>query len=153
MTRHTRTTLLALAIGASLCLAPARAETDPIESMTASVGSSWSYGDRTISYMILEEQLQDSPVWSDPGHEAPPLSIGQAIDISKQELSRYAPEVSAWTLEAVALTRFDRLDRWYYVVTWEVDGLSVDHRLYIPVLMNALPVALSWYEPERESRE
>jgi len=152
MTRQTRAMWLALAIGTTTCLSAARAATEPSVSSMSLAGSTWSYGDRTISYTVHERQLRDTPAWSDPSHEPPPLSIGQAVDISKQELSRYVPEVSAWALESVSLTRFDEPDRWYYIVTWQA-GERSDHQLHIPVLMNGLPVALTWSEAAKKPKQ
>ena len=125
---------------------PAAGAVEEPASETTSAASTWSYGNRVISYQISAEQLAKTPKWSDPGHGKPPFPLGRAIDVSRQELQRYVPEVSNWVLQSITLTCFEP-DRWYYLVTWQAGGQGTDHQLSIPVLMNGATVTLKWYEP------
>jgi hypothetical protein len=122
---------------------------EPASAEATGAASTWTYGNRVISYHISAEQLAKTPKWSDPSHGKPPLSLGRAVDVSKQELPRYVPEVSNWDLRSIALTRFAEVDRWYYLVTWQASGLGVDHQLSIPVLMNGASVTLKWFDDKK----
>ena len=131
--------------------APARgAVEEPASAEATGAASTWSYGNRDISYHISAEQLARTPKWSDPSRGKPPLSLGRAVDVSKQELPRYVPEVSDWDLQSITLHRFAEVDRWYYLVTWQAGGLGTDHQLSIPVLMNGVSVTLKWYDVKKE---
>ena len=132
----------------SLVAGSMRAEPDD-RSITRSTASNWSYGDRGASYEITVDAISSTPPWVDPSKESPPLSIGQAVDISKQQLPLYVPEVSGWVLGTIKLELFDESDRWYYVVSWRpASGNDRDgHWLHVPVLMNGVAVELTLQAP------
>jgi hypothetical protein len=111
-------------------------------SVTRSSASHWSYGDRSVSYDITLDDISPTPEWADPSTEAPPLTIGQAVDISKKQLALYLPEVSDWVLGGIKLQLFDEPNRWYYIVSWRPAAEERDHWLHVPVLMNGVSVKL-----------
>lgn len=131
-----------------LLLAAGSLQAEPLErSFTRSTGCYWSYGDRSASYDITDDDIAPTPEWADPSREPPPLSIGQAISVSKQQLALYVPEVPDWVLGSMKLELFDEPGRWYYVVSWRPASDEHDHWLHVPVLMNGLAVKLTLEDP------
>ncbi len=131
-----------------LLLAAGSLQAEPLErSITRSTGSHWSYGDRSAWYDITVDDISPTPTWADPSKEPPPLSIGQAISISKQQLALYVPEVPDWVLGSIKLELFDEPDRWYYEVSWRPASDEHDHWLHVPVLMNGVAVKLTLEDP------
>ncbi len=141
MNRLTTTILMPILI--PLILGAGSLRRKPAESsVTRSTESNWSYGDRSASYEITIDEVSSTPPWVDPSKESPPLSIGQAVEISKQQLSIYVPEVSDWVLGSINLVLFDEPDRWYYVASWRPASNDNGHWLHVPVLMNGVAVKL-----------
>ncbi len=131
-----------------LFLVAGPSQTEALEhSVTRSTESYWSYGNRSASYHITVDEISPTPPWLDPSKESPPLSIGQAINISKQHLALYVPEVPDWVLGSIKLNLFDEPDRWYYLVSWRPASEEHDHWLHVPVLMNGMTVKLTLEAP------
>src|SRR5262245_2530924 len=54
-------------------------------------GRNWSY---TLSFDAFEGE----PTWGGPGTGQPPLSMEEAIEITRHELPKYPPAGSNWTV-------------------------------------------------------
>ena len=108
-------------------------------------------GDDTVSFQICEPQLSATPSWTHPEVKQPPVSVSQAVAVSKVQLANLLPHVKGWDLVGVQLHSFfafDNLfavDKWYYVVswrpaTWRTSGQGEPVR--VGVLMNGQAVEL-----------
>jgi len=92
--------------------------------------------------MVCESDLDDAAHWADPESSPPPLDLGEAVRISRQELTRYFPDVETWDLEDIDLKSFNHGTKWFYVVSWRARD-TIGDDLGIPVLMNGRPVQLT----------
>ena len=94
------------------------------------------------TYSISENDLSDSPAWPDPLSDAPPLTVAQALSISRGEPPKYMPGVATWDLVAIKLEAMGYESKWFYVVSWRPRGLERGDNLDIPVLMSGRAVPL-----------
>lgn len=116
-----------------------RTVTTEISAYMALAGHGWTY---TVS----ESDLADSPAWADPSNMPPPLSLANALAVSRAELSRYMPEVETWDLAEVDLQQIGYDGKWVYLVGWRPRGLEHGDNLDIPVLMSGHAVLLEHQE-------
>src|SRR2546426_12807519 len=103
--------------------------------ITTSTSSYMHLLEQRWTYSVSESDLADSPVWPDPLRDAPPLSIAQALSISRTEPSKYMPEVNTWDLVQIKLEPIGYESKCFYVVSWRPRGLERGDNLDIPVLM------------------
>jgi hypothetical protein len=99
---------------------------------------------KPLTWTVAKEDLEASPPWADPTKDPPPLSVTNAVSLSRNEIATYFPDVETWFLEDVALHTLgvEGRGRWFYVVSWRAKGSTGD-ALGIPVLMSGLVVALT----------
>ncbi len=94
-----------------------------------------------ITFTVNDRDLKGSPVWSDPDHVPPPVSIADAIALSKAELWRYKVEhVEDWYVSTVAIHRFDEQPLWFYTVEWRSKTKHMGDGIDVPVLMTGKAV-------------
>ena len=91
-------------------------------------------GGEPRSAIVNGDQLEKSPQWSPESNEPPPVSIKDAVDLSREVVHALVPDLTLWRLDGV---RFDRVNKyWLYVVRWELGtGPSKDY-LQVPVLLS-----------------
>ena len=94
------------------------------------------------TYSVSQNDLMDSPAWPDPLSDAPPLSVAQALLISRGEPPKYMPGVGTWDLVGIKLEPIGYESKWLYVVSWRPRGLEKGDNLDIPVLMSGRAVPL-----------
>jgi len=93
-------------------------------------------------YSVSESDLADSPAWPDPFRDAVPLSVAQALSISRGEPVKYMPNVDTWDLAGIKLEPIGYESKWLYVVSWRPRGLKEGDNLDIPVLMSGRAIQL-----------
>jgi len=93
------------------------------------------------SFKVCEEVLADEPAWNPTVAQAPPLTLGSALEITREEIPRYDQAELAWSAREIIL-REVRPNRWVYLVRWEAyDSQGTgEHSLLIPVLMSGQTV-------------
>src|SRR5207249_7415339 len=77
---------------------------------------------RRLTYSVSSESLPDEPTWAGPGAGPPPLSMEQAVEISRREVPRCFPGVPTWEVRSVSLHSLCCPRKWYYVVQWLPPG-------------------------------
>ena len=102
----------------------------------------FEFGDKRWTFSVAPESLEGTPEWSDPSVTEPPLSVVEAVNISRAELPNYYPEEPIWDLKEVRLHTFATGELWFYMVAWYPRGVTTGDGLTIPVLMDgtALPL-------------
>jgi hypothetical protein len=98
---------------------------------------------KTYSWEVTYEDIASTPVWDTTSGEEPPLSIPEAIEVSKPQISRYFPDVSEWVLESIVIETLGWGKYWFYVVKWKAKRHHEGDYLEIPVLMSGQPVYLN----------
>jgi hypothetical protein len=144
-----RTYLPALAFLVLLVAPLAGAQQDPLQGHTAPHSGheipfaiyTSQLGGEPRSAIVNGEQLGNSPNWSPESNEPPPVSIKDAVDLSREVVHALVPDLALWRLDGV---RFDRVNKyWLYVVRWELStGASKDY-LQIPVMLSGRVVLLA----------
>ncbi len=145
-----RTFLPALALLVLVAAPLAGAQQDPMQGReTASLtGHEIAFaiytselGGEPRSATVNGDQLEKSPQWSPESSEPPPVSIKDAVDLSREVVHALVPDSAVWRLDGV---RFERVNKyWLYVVRWEPStGASKDY-VQVPVLLSGRVVLLS----------
>ncbi|HYG80454.1 MAG TPA: hypothetical protein VD861_08710 [Pyrinomonadaceae bacterium] len=80
----------------------------------------FNYGNSSVGYSIFEADLADTPSW-DPEQGEPPVALGQAVGIARNNLRRFAREADSLVVWKVDLLRFDS-DKWVYEVLFNCGG-------------------------------
>jgi hypothetical protein len=88
------------------------------------------------------EILPAEPAWLGPGSGPPPVTIDEAVALSRPEISRYFNDTASWQVRSVELRSLCCPEKWYYIVNWLPVGATGD-ALGIPVLMSGQTVALT----------
>jgi len=87
------------------------------------------------------EQFASSPEWSPVTDLPPPVSVNQAVHLSREVLRNAVSDPNSWGLSQVTLDRTNKY--WLWLVSWRPEqGGSKDY-LQVPVLLTgrALPPA------------
>jgi len=134
----TDTTEPAAPSGRTQPLNPAPTFTD----ISRSTGS-WStvFGE-TWNWNICESDFAKEPFWEGPGTSVPPISLDDAIRISREQLQLYYPRHHQWIVTDAGLKSVCCPRHWFYSVEWLPSEDSLD-TLDIAVMLSGRPVKLS----------
>ncbi len=117
---------------------------DRIESVEVIRCPNLSYGEAEShpKFVICETVLDREPPWVPTESTAPPLSIADAVRITRAEIPRYDAADLKWSVREVVL-REVFAQRWVYLVRWKAFDAQEfkEHTLLIPVLMSGRTIA------------
>ena len=107
-----------------------------------SMSAYFELADKKWWFHVSSEAVEGTPTWPDPTTMDPPLSVVEAIKISRAELASYYPDEPVWNLLEVSLHTFGVGQEWFYMVEWRPRDVTTGDGLSIPVLMDgrALPL-------------
>jgi hypothetical protein len=93
-------------------------------------------GDRCFTYRVTDLNLANTPEW-DPESERPPISLRQAIDISRLVASDVLGDPKSIKVQTIALQQNSLTERWFYVIGWRpMDVLYRGDTFNVVILMN-----------------
>jgi hypothetical protein len=82
----------------------------------------FTYNDITYTNDVFTDDFDSTPSWSVEAGE-PPLSIGKAIEIARQNLRRFARKEDIWKVTGVGMQEFVE-GKWFYGVSFQSSGLN-----------------------------
>ena len=88
---------------------------------------------------LEESMFADAPLWSPESNSAAPISIQDAVRLSRIVLERFVGKPTDWGLVQVAVERLNRF--WYYTVRWRPSMGGTADYFQIPVLFSGRAVA------------
>jgi hypothetical protein len=76
----------------------------------------------SYAYKLTDQDFANTPSWNQEEGE-PPLSLGQAVKVARDNLPRFVKNAESWKMRQVALQSMGQ-DKWYYAVHFFCLGVA-----------------------------
>jgi hypothetical protein len=81
-----------------------------------------TFQSQRYAYQLFDHDFADTPSWKQDESE-PPLSVGRAIKIARENLPRFVKGAESWKVDMVTLKDV-MIDKWYYRIDFLCRGVE-----------------------------